>query len=144
MQGKTETPDPTPPEHDPNSEMALFTKAHDHINVAAYRINVLAADLERHLLSLNQNIRIRGAGTQATLSVEDLGVILSEVQLARDVLLGVLGSTDGAWDENDEKAKRVTGLLDELEAGGEFDGLSAEEVEAARRNIGLRLRADIG
>lgn len=41
-------------------------------------------------------------------------------------------------DANDAKAKRV------LEAGGEFDGLSAAEKETARQSMGVRLRAEMG
>jgi hypothetical protein len=75
-------------DNDPTAEHAQFTEARKHIKVAEYRIGVLAADLERHLLSLDQNIRIRGAETQATLSIDDVGEILSEVLLARGVLGG--------------------------------------------------------
>ena len=49
-----------------------------------------------------------------------------------------------AADANDEKAKRVIEILDQMEAGGEFDGLSADEKATARQTLGLRLRGDMG
>ena len=45
--------------------------------------------------------------------------------------------------ENDEKARRVIEILDQMEAGGEFDGLSADEKATARQSMGMRLRADM-
>lgn len=49
-----------------------------------------------------------------------------------------------AADANDEAAKCVLATLDVMDAGGEFDGLSADEKETARQSMGLRLRAGMG
>ena len=62
------------------TEIEAFVVARDAVQVAQYRINVLSADIERHLLSLHQNIRLRTAERQATLSLEDLEQIMLELQ----------------------------------------------------------------
>lgn len=40
-------------------------------------------------------------------------------------------------------AKRVVKLLDEMQAGGEFDGLTDDQREVERQSMGLRIRADM-
>jgi hypothetical protein len=40
-------------------------------------------------------------------------------------------------------AKQVLTVLDEMEEGGEFKGLSKDEKETQRQLMGIRLRADI-
>lgn len=42
-----------------------------------------------------------------------------------------------------ECARKVVELLDEMEKGGEFDGLSDDEREVARQTMGIRLRAEM-
>lgn len=73
------------------------------------------------------------AGCLALQSGEEVTELTEEIRLAEME----------AADTNGEKAKRVLEILDEVEAGGEFDGLSADEKEIARQSIGMRLRADM-
>lgn len=42
-----------------------------------------------------------------------------------------------------ECAKKVRNLLDEMEKGGEFEGLNNEEKDIQRQLLGIRIRADI-
>lgn len=79
---------------DRDAEIEAFAAVRAPVGVAEYRIGVLSADLERHLLSLRQDIRIRTAEQQAELTLSDLEEILGELLLAREKLLGVLGRGD--------------------------------------------------
>lgn len=78
---------------DNTAEIAMFETARDHAKVAEYVLGVLLADLERHLLSLNQNIRIRTAQGQAALSITDLERLMHELQA---VGRSLLEARDGA------------------------------------------------
>jgi hypothetical protein len=40
-------------------------------------------------------------------------------------------------------AKKVVGILDQMEEGGEFKGLSVDEKEIERQTMGMRLRGDM-
>lgn len=42
-----------------------------------------------------------------------------------------------------ECAKKVVEILDEMEKGGEFEGLNGGEKETERQVLGMRLRADM-
>ncbi|GAG07207.1 unnamed protein product, partial [marine sediment metagenome] len=42
-----------------------------------------------------------------------------------------------------ECAKKVTNILDQMEKGGEWKGLSEDEKEVERQTMGLRIRAGI-
>lgn len=79
---------------DRDAEIDVFVAVRAPVGVAEYRIGVLSADLERHLLSLRQDIRIRTAKQQAELTLSDLEEILGELLVAREKLLGVLGRSD--------------------------------------------------
>ncbi len=79
---------------DRDAEIEAFVAVRAPVGVAEYRIGVLSADIERHLLSLRQDIRIRTAEQQAELTLSDLEEILGELLLAREKLLGVLGRGD--------------------------------------------------
>ena len=83
------------------TEIEAFVVARDAVQVAQYRINVLSADIERHLLSLHQNIRLRTAERQATLSLEDLEQITDDLVKARDTLLVVLMESGAAEAEQE-------------------------------------------
>lgn len=142
-------------------EIMLFRAGKYHIDVAEYRIGVLSADLSRHLFSLDQRIRIRDAETQAKLSIADVESILSEVLLARETLFAIVEAADAvkraaagnvpdasktAAEQsaaNDENAKRVCDILDQMEDAGEFSGLSDDAKEVARQAMGLALRKDM-
>lgn len=54
----------------------------------------------------------------------------------------VLAPRDEAQ-SNDAKAKHVIKILDQMEAGGEFEGLSEDEKAVERQTLGMRLRADM-
>jgi len=69
------------------AEIEAFEAAREHTRAAEYRIGVLAADLERHLTSLHQNIRIRTAEGQAELSLADLELTMVELQKVGQSLL---------------------------------------------------------
>lgn len=43
----------------------------------------------------------------------------------------------------EEKAKKVVEILDDMEKKGEFDGLTMEEKEIERQLLGMRVRADM-
>ena len=77
-----------------DAEIEAFVAVRAPVGVAEYRIGVLSADIERHLLSLRQDIRIRTAKQQAELTLSDLEEILGELLMAREKLLGVLGRGD--------------------------------------------------
>ena len=79
---------------DRDAEIEAFVAVRAPVGVAEYRIGVLSADIERHLLSLRQDIRIRTAKQQAELTLSDLEEILGELLMAREKLLGVLGRGD--------------------------------------------------
>lgn len=79
---------------DRDAEIEVFAAVRAPVGVAEYRIGVLSADLERHLLSLRQNIRIRTAEGAAELALADLEGILGELLVAREKLLDVLGRGD--------------------------------------------------
>lgn len=81
-------------EHASADEHEAFVAVRAPVSVAEYRIGVLSKDLERHLISLRQNIRIRTAEGQAELALSDLEEIIGELLVAQDVLLGVLGRSD--------------------------------------------------
>lgn len=128
----------------PASETAAFVAARDAVQVVQYRIGVLAADIERHLLSLRQGIVIRTGEMQATLSLEDIEKVTDDLVKARDALVAVLAkSREAEAQSNDEKAKQVMEILDKMEADGEFDGLSEDDTAGERQLLGMRLRADM-
>ena len=105
---------------------------------------MLSADIERHLLSLREGIEIRTGEMQATLSLEDIEKITDDLVKARDALLAVLmKSGEAEAQSNDAKAKQVTEILDKMEAGGEFDGLSEDDAAGERQLRGMQLRADM-
>lgn len=79
---------------DRDAEIEVFVAVRAPVGVAEYRIGVLSADIEQHLLSLRQNIRIRTAEQQAELMLSDLEGLIGELLVARSVLLGVLGRGD--------------------------------------------------
>lgn len=93
------------------TEIEAFAAVRAPVGVSEYRIGVLAADIERHMLSLRQNIRIRTAEVQAELTLSDLEAIIGELLIARDVLLGVLGRSDL---EPQQEARHLTDILDEI------------------------------
>lgn len=62
------------------AEIAAFKAARDAVQAAQYRIDVLAADIERHRQCLLDGIRIRTAEKQAELSLEELERIMVELQ----------------------------------------------------------------
>ncbi len=127
----------------PASETTAFVAAYEAVEIARKRTDVLAADIERHLLSLRQGIVIRTGEMQATLSLEDIEKITDNLVNARDALVAVLAKSGEAEQSNDEKAKQVTEILDKMEADGEFDGLSEDDTAGERQLVGLRLRADM-
>ena len=75
------------------AETTAFITTRDAVQVAQYRIGVLSADIERHLLSLREGIEIRTGEMQATLSLEDIEKITDDLVKARDALLAVLIGT---------------------------------------------------
>lgn len=98
--------DYTPSSTDPNiaealdddairdAEIEVFAAVRAPVGAAEYRIGILAADLERHLLSLRQNIQVRTAEQQAELTLSDLEGVIGELLVARENVLGVLGRSD--------------------------------------------------
>lgn len=78
----------------PAAEIEAFAAVRAPVGVAEYRIGVLSADLERHLLSLQQDIRIRTAEVQAELALSDLKQVIDELVAAQDALLVILGRSD--------------------------------------------------
>lgn len=128
----------------PASETAAFEATQAAVQTAQYRIGVLAADIERHLLTLREGIVIRTGEMQATLSLEDIETITDDLIKARDALVAVLAkSGEAEVQSNDEKAKLVMEILDKMEADGEFDGLSEDDTAGERQLLGMRLRAEI-
>lgn len=75
------------------AELEVFETVRDAVQVAQYRIGVLSADIERHLLSLRQQIEIRTGEMQATLSLADIEKIEDDLVKARDALRAVLGES---------------------------------------------------
>lgn len=71
------------------TELEIFEDAREHARAAEYRIKVLAADLDRHILSLRENVRIRTAERQAQLSLDDLELLMQDLQKVGYVLLKV-------------------------------------------------------
>jgi len=135
---------PTEEHNTPPAETTAFIAARDAVQVAQYRIGVLSADIERHLLSLREGIEIRTGEMQATLSIEDIEKITGDLVKARDALRAVLmKSGEDEAQSNDAKAKRVIEILDQMEADGEFDGLSEDDTAGERQLLGMRLRADM-
>ncbi len=127
-----------------SAETTAFEAARDAVQVAQYRVGVLSADIERHLLSLRQGIVIRTGEMQATLSLEDIEKVTDDLVKARDALVAVLAkSREDEAQSNDEKAKLVTEILDKMEADGEFDGLSEDNAAGERQLVGMRLRAEV-
>ena len=54
--------------------------------------------------------------------------------------LSVLPDSGDEAQSNDEKAKHIIEILNAMEAGGEFDGMSEDEKAVERQMLGMRLR----
>lgn len=127
------------------AEIAVFGAAQDAAQKAAYKVTVLNSEFENHLTSLRSGDgRCRTSVAQASISLEAIETVIDDLLKARAALLVVLmKSGDAEAQANDAKAKRVTEILDQMGAGGEFEGLSEDEKLVERQMLGMRLRADM-
>lgn len=142
MEGTTEEQNTQP------AETAAFSEAYNAVEEARKQTDVLAADIGRHLNSLRDGDNVcRTSETQAALSLADTETIMDTLLEGRDALLTLLvvlaKSGEPAAQSNDAKAKRVSEILDKMEADGEFDGLSEDDAAGERQLRGMQLRADM-
>ena len=119
-----------------------FVTAQEAVQKAQYRLVVVNSDLERHIQSLKDGVVLRTDEMQVALSLDDILKITYNIRGVMDVLLSVPrdSEAEGETQSNDETAKRVIEILNAMEAGGEFDGMSEDEKAVERQMLGMRLR----